>query len=271
MRIQIASDLHLEMLASFPGYRVIEPAPDADVLVLAGDIHKHLRAIDAFRDWPVPVIYVHGNHEVYRAQIADFASSLRHTAEHSNVRVLERDAIELNGVRILGCCLWTDYEIMGDAEASMVAAEGLLPDHTLIEAPNGEAFTPRYARTVHEASRAWLAEQLAIPFSGKTVVVTHHGPHEHSIADRFAGSIVNGSFVSDLTPLVREADLWIHGHVHDSFDYHIGKCRIVANPRGYAGNVKAVATPAELRWENERFNPSLVIDTADLSNTAIAR
>ena len=271
MRIQIASDLHLEMLASFPGYRVIEPALDADVLVLAGDIHKHLRAVDAFRDWPVPVIYVHGNHELYRAQIADFAPSLRLAAEQTNMRVLEQDSIVLDGVRVLGCCLWTDYEIMGSIEASMLAAEGLLPDHTLIEAPDGQAFTARYARGVHEASRAWLAAQLAVPFPGKTVVVTHHGPHANSIADRFAGSVVNGSFVSDLTPLVREADLWIHGHVHDSFDYHVGKCRIVANPRGYAGNVKAVATPAQLLWENVQFNPSLVIDTADLSEPAIAR
>ena len=28
--------------------------------------------------------------------------------------------------------------------------------------------------------------------------------------------------------------IWIHGHTHESFDYHIGKTRIVCNPRGYA-------------------------------------
>ena len=28
--------------------------------------------------------------------------------------------------------------------------------------------------------------------------------------------------------------LWIHGHIHESFDYKIGKTRVVCNPRGYA-------------------------------------
>lgn len=63
MRFQIASDLHLEMLVRFPGYRVIEPAPEAHALILAGDIHSHTHAIRSFSNWPVPVFYVHGNHE----------------------------------------------------------------------------------------------------------------------------------------------------------------------------------------------------------------
>lgn len=63
MKIQVASDLHLEFLDQrFPDYRVIEYT-DADVLIIAGDIHRNTKAISAFADWPVPVIYVHGNHE----------------------------------------------------------------------------------------------------------------------------------------------------------------------------------------------------------------
>jgi hypothetical protein len=50
MRIQIASDLHLEVLEQqFPGYRIVDPA-DGDVLVLAGAIHRQVPAIVAFRD-----------------------------------------------------------------------------------------------------------------------------------------------------------------------------------------------------------------------------
>jgi hypothetical protein len=27
--------------------------------------------------------------------------------------------------------------------------------------------------------------------------------------------------------------LWVHGHVHNQRDYHIGATRVVCNPRGY--------------------------------------
>lgn len=53
MKIQIASDLHLEFLDQrFPDFRVIEHT-EADVLVIAGDIHRNTKAITAFADWPV--------------------------------------------------------------------------------------------------------------------------------------------------------------------------------------------------------------------------
>ena len=59
MKIQLASDLHLEFLERrFPGERIIESAPGADILVLAGDIHNGTKAIAAFADWPVPVLYL---------------------------------------------------------------------------------------------------------------------------------------------------------------------------------------------------------------------
>ena len=63
MKIQLASDLHLEFLTKkYPGQHLITPHPKAEVLVLAGDISTGVKAIDYFRDWPVPVVYVSGNH-----------------------------------------------------------------------------------------------------------------------------------------------------------------------------------------------------------------
>ena len=51
LRIQLASDLHLEFLEScFPGERLIAPAADADLLVLAGDVANGIRAIELFAD-----------------------------------------------------------------------------------------------------------------------------------------------------------------------------------------------------------------------------
>lgn len=261
MRIQIASDLHLEFLESrFPDYRIVETV-NADVLVIAGDIHHGAKAIDRFADWPVPVIYVHGNHEVYGDEHAHLVEKIRAaSSDKGNVHYLEQDEYVLNGVRFLGCCLWTDYALYpGKRGEAMEDCEAKLTDHRAIRTAHGH-FSPQDALTLHEASRAWLEKKLNEPFGGPTVVVTHHAPHPRSIHPRYAGMAMNAGFVSDLTPLVEKADLWIHGHVHDSFDYRIGKARVVANPRGYARNYLAAETPARINWENERFDPRLTVE-----------
>ena len=45
--------------------------------------------------------------------------------------------------------------------------------------------------------------------------------------------------------------LWVHGHMHDSFDYAVNGTRIVCNPRGY---IKQGVT------ENAMFDPAFTID-----------
>ena len=259
MKIQIASDLHLEFLEKqFPDYRVIESA-DADVLVIAGDIHHSTRAIAAFADWPVPVIYVHGNHEAYHEQYFDLIEKMRVASKGSQVHYLERDEYVLNGVRFLGCCLWTDYRLdSANFRKAMNEAEISLNDHRLIRTQQGR-FTARDALEIHRRSRDWLETKLDEYFDGPTVVVTHHGPHPNSLHPRYAGTPLNAAFVSDLTPLLQKSDLWIHGHVHDSFDYEVSGARVIANPRGYAVNRLAAQSIEQLKWENERFDSKLVV------------
>lgn len=260
MKIQIASDLHLNPLESrFPGYRIVEPT-DADVLVLAGDIHRATRAFDIFEDWPVPVVYVHGNHELYDAEYSDMVEKMRAASVGSNVHYLEGDEYILNGVRFLGCCLWTDYLLdPARQRAAMTEAEQKLRDHSAIRTEQG-CFTTEDALRIHRQSRAWLAAQLDKHFDGPTVVVTHHGPHPKSVHPRYAGMLLNAAFVSDLTPLVGKAALWIHGHVHDSFDYEVAGARVIANPRGYALNRSAAETPEQIVWENQKFDARLVVE-----------
>ena len=263
MKIQVASDLHLDLLESrFPGYRVLQPGA-ADVLVLAGDIHRHTAALSAFRDWDIPIIYVHGNHEAYHACYDDTVQALRTASAGTKLRYLECDEYVHHGVRFLGCCLWTDYCVYPDnRRAAMAHAEASLYDHRLIRAASGGMFSAHDAERIHQQSRAWLQQKLDQPFSGATVVVTHHAPHPNSIHPRFAGNALNPAFVSDLTALMGKADLWIHGHVHDSFDYRIGATRVVANPRGYALNRRGADSPAQLEWENPLFDPALIIELA---------
>lgn len=266
MKIQIASDLHLERMGRFPGFRAVDAA-DADILVIAGDIHNGAAAIDAFADWPVPVIYVHGNHEAYDAHYPDTVEDIRQRARDSNrVTHLENAVCIIDGVRFLGCCLWTDYTLQQEGvdiltlEAAMEEAGKILFDHRLISMPGDRLFTPQDALQLHQQSRRWLEQELAQDFDGPTIVVTHHGVHPQSIHARFAGSPLNPGFISDLTPLLAQADLWIHGHVHDSFDYEVAGCRVITNPRGYALNLKQAASLDQIEWENPHFNSQLVVE-----------
>lgn len=264
MRIQLASDLHLEHLEYwFPGARTISPAHGADVLVLAGDIGKGTNALNLFRDWPAPVLYVAGNHESYGAAWADTIVALREAARGTSVRVLERDEADFGGVRVLGCTLWTDYRLRSNRTQRqlMEHAELRISDHRQIRGEDGRYFTAADALQEHELSRAWLASELVRPYDGKTVVITHHGPNPLSVHPRYLGDPTNAAFVSDLSELLEKGpDLWLHGHVHDSFDYNVNGCRVVANPRGYPRNASSCEQVTDLEYENARFQCALVLE-----------
>lgn len=263
MQIQFASDLHLEFLEQrFPQARLVEPVPDADLLVLAGDIHNGVKGIQAFADWPVPVVYIAGNHEFYDHDWASTRDQLRTACAGTRVRFLDNDVLGFDGVRILGCTLWTDFRLQARPQPlAMAAVERGLMDYHAIRTASGPLRAP-HTLADHERSCAWLAGELARPFGGKTVVVTHHGPHPQSIHPRFAGNPLNPGFVSDLTPLLGPTDLWIHGHTHDSFDYPVGRCRVLANPAGYILNRAAATAPPDFVFENGRFDARRVVEMA---------
>lgn len=90
LRVQVASDLHLEFIRKrFPDERVIKPHSDADLLVLAGDIDSGLGVLKAFGDWPVPILYVIGNHEVYRRVYDEDRVTLRAACAGRSVVLLD--------------------------------------------------------------------------------------------------------------------------------------------------------------------------------------
>lgn len=130
MKIQLASDLHLEFLQSaFSRERLISPACDADVLELAGDIACGRHAIELFGDWPVPVLYVARNHEFYGFDFLTLRKDLLEAARGTSVRFLDDETADFGGVRFLGATLWTDYLLCHDVPqaVSMQTAERALP------------------------------------------------------------------------------------------------------------------------------------------------
>jgi hypothetical protein len=234
------------------------PPTDADVVVLAGDLARPPAAIAWAAQYDRPTLFVAGNHEFYGSDLATTIAQLRALAHGTSVQVLERNVWLHEGVRFLGCTLWSDHRLYAstqERDESWPQVRELVRDFTRIRvAPDfDDKLTPAVVQGLFDLSVAWLDEQFAQPHDGPTVVVTHFAPARGSIAARFAGSPLNACFVSDLEARIRawQPELWLHGHVHDSFDYRIGATRIVANPRGYAP--KGVI-------ENASFDPELVIE-----------
>ena len=269
LKIQLASDLHLEFLQKFwPGERLIEPISGADVLVLAGDIANGVDALQLFSSRAnsrlakqTPIIYVAGNHEFYGHAIEPMRKKMREAAAVSGIHFLENESVEIHGVRFLGSTLWTDYRLTleNTQVQSMELAQRGLYDHQIIQC-EGRRFSPQDALNRHETARSWLAAELSKPFAGKTVVVSHHGPHPMSVHPRHAANPLSSAFVSDLSALLPHVDLWLHGHTHDSFDYQVGRCRVVANPAGYVKNRGVARGRDEFVFENERFDKNLLLE-----------
>jgi predicted phosphodiesterase len=235
MTLNILSDLHHSLGALDP------PDNDADVVVLAGDIARPRDAVEWASALRKPVLYVAGNHEFYGSTIDETLAALRAFSEGTQVRVLDDEALIVDGVRFLGTTLWTDFALFGKEQRASVMHEArrFMRDFARIRIGNAPdaLFTPEHSTARFARHARWLSQELARPFDGPTVVVTHHAPSPHSVHRRFDGSPLNACFVSDLEPLLDgRACLWIHGHTHDSFDYTIGGTRVVCNPRGYAKN-----------------------------------
>ena len=260
MRLLILSDLHIEL------WRDGGPAIDlaraqADAVILAGDIHTGANGAIWARDaFPaIPTFYVAGNHEAYGGKLEEVESEIQETCLTSgNMHYLNAAEQIIGGVRFLGATLWTDFHLFSDQPAdrqlAMLEAERIMNDyHRIRFAKQGyRKLRARDTAQLHARQRAWLATRLAEPFAGKTVVITHMAPSMMSVAPRYAQDVVSAAYASRLDGLAAQADLWVHGHMHDSFDYRIGKCRVVCNPRGYR---MRSGVP-----ENSAFDPEFVAE-----------
>jgi hypothetical protein len=284
--LRICSDLHLEH-APLPA---VPPGADSDIVVLAGDISCHGAAAIEWMLRPEifgrarAILYVPGNHEYYDGVLPDALVRMREAAAGSRVHVMDNDRLVLDGVRYLACTLWSDFELrIGsgddlrvDPRACVEASLKYVMDYRCIRVDDGRAdeggvsaltseprsadrlrlLRPADTVALHRRDRAWLQAALEEPFDGPTVVVTHMAPHRGSLAPRWAADPSSGAFVSELPEAFFAVPaLWVHGHTHTSFDYRVGSCRVLCNPRGYVS--RRTGDP-----ENPAFDPGFTATIA---------
>jgi len=261
------SDLHLEF--SSGNMTLPELSTDKDsVLILAGDIgigKRQLTYINFFKDIAPRfklVIYILGNHEFYCGSFLRILNKIQKNIlavpELKNVCVVDNETIVCENVSFICSTLWTNFRngnpiVMNDAQY-------LMNDYKRIRTGSSQNARYAYARKLNtidvlqyncKASRYIFSEIEKQKKIGKVVVVTHHAPSFQSIPERYKTDIINNAFVSDYDNKIIESkpDFWIHGHIHDNFDYMIENTRILCNPRGYYSS--------ELNLE---FDPCLTVE-----------
>jgi predicted phosphohydrolase len=249
VRLHVLSDLHLEH-APFT-----VPEVDADVVVLAGDVAPGTAGIDWMRRnlGDRPVLHVAGNHEFYGHDLPGLTARLKDAARGSQIHVLENDEVVIDGVRFLGCSLWSDFDFAGAENRvnSMRICERLVNDYKKIRASDPDRpLRPQDTRELHVASRAWLKAALASSHDGPTVVITHHAPLVRQQPENPVMAALGGAFASDLAELMdgEAAQLWIFGHIHRVIDTDVNGTRVLSNQRGY---------PHE---PVDGFDPALVVE-----------
>jgi predicted phosphodiesterase len=275
MKIQLLSDLHLEVQ---PDIRP-RPAPGAQLLVLAGDVGSYqagsrldggdfgLERFSPRDGWPVPVLYVPGNHEYDGLDFDDTHARLRATCERLGITWLEREVLTLGNVRFIGTTLWADFDAFAREapdttrmlklrEKAFRAANFYLQKTSATR--RGEPMLAQQWRELALECQAWLRDALATPFEGTTVVVTHFAPSLRSADPRYGLVPGTAGFCNALDELLPLAQLWLHGHLHCPQDWVQGGCRVVANTLGYAH-----------KGEQQGFREGFTIDLSQLATRAL--
>lgn len=272
MKLAIASDIHLEF-----GDCVFSNDEHADVLILAGDVmladdlHEHpvvelgpgqreysdkQARVLRYREFLdrcsrefTDVIYIAGNHEFYHGKWVSSLQDLRdECSKYPNVHFLERESVTIMGVTFIGSTLWTSMN-SGDG-LTLHSVRDLMSDfHVIRDDSRGYCkLKPATTLNRHRESLQYIREVVynvreQTP-EQPVVVIGHHAPSSQSIAPQYVHQkLMNGAYYTDLSEFILdrpEIKLWVHGHMHDDFDYMIGDCRVVCNPRGYVGHESRV-------------------------------
>ena len=287
VKIQLLSDLHLESNPHFtatptPGADVLVLAGDIGSYQPGSKLtalnipdfglgrFSPLPVLEGGAAWPVPVFFLPGNHEYDGLDFDEAHRRLRETCERLGMIWLERETVVLRGVRFIGCTLWTDFDALANIDpqinpqvnpqaADSPLTRQLQAREKAFRAANfylkkNHSFRqgqPMLAEAVREEglkSQQWLQQALAKNFDGPTVVVTHFAPSLLSADPRYGLNAGTAGFCNGLDELLGSARLWLHGHLHCPADYVKNRCRVVANPLGYAR-----------KGEQDAFRPDLLI------------
>ena len=235
MKLQYASDLHLEFPENreFLKRNLLQPA--GDVLLLAGDIVP-FAVMDKYSDFFTYIsdtfkttYWIPGNHEYYRADISERSGSFNEKIR-DNLFLVNNVSVIHEQVKLIFSTLWTSISPGNQFEIR----QRLSDFHTIKN--HNKGFTPDHYNLLHEQCRSFLNEEISKAGTEKKVIVTHHVPTLMNYPEKFRGDSLNEAFAVEMynEVLRSEADFWIFGHHHNNtHDFQIGSTTLTTNQLGY--------------------------------------
>lgn len=237
MKVQYASDLHLEFYDNsvFIAHNPFKAV--GDVLVLAGDTLP-LKEFDSYKqhrffDWCADnfrqTFLIPGNHEYYNEDISKYPKAWVKPLR-DNVVMYENGNVVVDDTEFILSTLWSHIPM-----DRWLALKAGMSDFTLIK--NGrKPFTATCYNELHARDLDFIKSSVNASRTRHKVVVTHHVPSRYLVAPEFVKSNLECGFTVDLTDYIADSgiDLWVYGHSHRSIEMVIGKTRMASNQVGYA-------------------------------------
>lgn len=238
MRIQYASDLHLEFADNWRVLKQEEPMNvRGDILVLAGDIGylgDDNYQTHPFWDWVSEnyqqVIVVLGNHEFYKFYDLSSMHDGLIGEIRPNIHYYYNVVVHIQDIDIIVSTLW----------ANITLEDAYITEHSVTDFRRilyGEdILTFADFNREHKRCLEFIKQSVADSTAKHKIVVTHHVPSFQLMSPEFQGSRINGAFTVELADYIATSgiDYWIYGHSHRNIDKIIGTTSCVCNQFGYA-------------------------------------
>lgn len=238
MKVQYASDLHIEFPENKAFLKANPLKPVGDILVLAGDIvpfavlDKHNDFFNYLSDCFENTYWIAGNHEYYYSNLAG-RSGVFHEKIKENVHLLNNCSIRFENVELLFTTLWSKIW-----PTNQWHIYNSMNDFRLIKNQTDFLSIELYNH-LHSECLLFLQESLTSSKAEKSVVITHHVPTFMNYPEAYKGDALNEAFGVELFEFIEQnqPDLWIYGHTHANIpDFTIGKTSLVTNQLGYLRN-----------------------------------
>lgn len=272
MKLRCYNDLHLDHYAdsmhetclydpnkipSRPKFWYPPEMPDdkETTLILAGDLWIGTKFIEYCKfSWIgemskqfKQVLIMLGNHDYWPQGDLTIRSGAKKCNDmlvdmgYYNVRVLDCETFEDEGVLFIGTTLWTDMNKSDPLSMHRMSNYMAFDDKILYETgPNGyrSRFTSEKWINTHIKHRDYIKHVVEQNRDKKVIVITHHLPLLTLSDPCLANDVGNAYYSSDLSDLILDNEnikFWCCGHTHYGSDMMFDQCRMYNNCVGYIG------------------------------------